>query len=333
MCMACEEEALWLPLPARVAVERGEIRRASSRRISRRAGPAGRRREARAADAEPPKPAESVRLRRSGRANDASSRRSPRRGARRPAQAQQFSAAELADAHLAAIEQARALNAYVLETPERGARHGEGRRRAARKRRRAAARRHPARHQGPVRTKGVRTTACSHILDNFVPTYESTVTAQLWRDGAVHARQAQQRRVRHGLVERDLVLRPGDQSRGGARARTRRWCRAARPAARRRRWRRISASARPAPTPAARSASRRRSPASSASSRPTGAARAGASSRSPRRSTRPGRFARTVRDAAILLRSMAGHDPKDTTSVDRAGAGLRGGASASRSRA
>src|SRR5262249_54185248 len=24
-----------------------------------------------------------------------------------------------------------------------------------------------------------------HILDGFVPTYESTVTAQLWRDGAV----------------------------------------------------------------------------------------------------------------------------------------------------
>ena len=30
-----------------------------------------------------------------------------------------FSAVELADAHLAAIEKARALNAYVLETPER----------------------------------------------------------------------------------------------------------------------------------------------------------------------------------------------------------------------
>ena len=30
-----------------------------------------------------------------------------------------------------------------------------------------------------------------------------------------------------------------------------------------------------------------------------------------------GPFTKTVRDAAILLRSMAGHDPKDTTSVDR----------------
>src|SRR6185503_5392225 len=34
-------------------------------------------------------------------------------------------------------------------------------------------------------TEGVRTTACSHILDNFVATYASTVSAHLWRDGAV----------------------------------------------------------------------------------------------------------------------------------------------------
>src|ERR1700741_2996880 len=34
-------------------------------------------------------------------------------------------------------------------------------------------------------TEGVRTTACSRILGEFVPPYESTVTSQLWRDGAV----------------------------------------------------------------------------------------------------------------------------------------------------
>ena len=34
-------------------------------------------------------------------------------------------------------------------------------------------------------TKDVRTTACSKILGEFVPPYESTVTSQLWRDGAV----------------------------------------------------------------------------------------------------------------------------------------------------
>src|SRR5205085_6417354 len=34
-------------------------------------------------------------------------------------------------------------------------------------------------------TRDVRTTACSLMLSNFVPTYESTVSANLWRDGAV----------------------------------------------------------------------------------------------------------------------------------------------------
>lgn len=34
-------------------------------------------------------------------------------------------------------------------------------------------------------TKGFRTAACSKILGEFAPEYESTVTSQLWRDGAV----------------------------------------------------------------------------------------------------------------------------------------------------
>jgi aspartyl-tRNA(Asn)/glutamyl-tRNA(Gln) amidotransferase subunit A len=96
-----------------------------------------------------------------------------------------FSATELADAHCAAMEKARALNAYVLETPERA---------------NAMAKASDARiakgEAGPLEgiplaikdmfcTEGVRTTACSHILGNFVPPYESTVSANLWRDGAV----------------------------------------------------------------------------------------------------------------------------------------------------
>src|SRR5262245_11464990 len=97
----------------------------------------------------------------------------------------EFSAVELAKAHVAAIEQARALNAFVLETPERA--HEMAARADA-----ALA----AGVGGPLAgvplgvkdmfaTCGVRTTACSHMLDHFVPTYESTVTANLWRDGAV----------------------------------------------------------------------------------------------------------------------------------------------------
>src|SRR5437763_15035900 len=75
-----------------------------------------------------------------------------------------FSAAELADAHLAAIEAARSLNAYVLETPELA---------------RAMAREADARlHAGDARplegltlavkdmfcTRGVRTKACPTVL-------------------------------------------------------------------------------------------------------------------------------------------------------------------------
>ena len=91
----------------------------------------------------------------------------------------EFSATELAESHLAAIESARALNAFVLETPERAlamARASDGQ---------------IAKGQGgPLEglplgikdlfcTDGVRTTACSHILENFVPPYESTVSANL----------------------------------------------------------------------------------------------------------------------------------------------------------
>jgi aspartyl-tRNA(Asn)/glutamyl-tRNA(Gln) amidotransferase subunit A len=97
----------------------------------------------------------------------------------------EFSAAELVEAHLSAIEKARALNAFVLETADR-----------ARAMARAADARLAAGEGGPLAglplgikdlfcTAGVRTTACSHVLENFVPTYESSVTANLWRDGAV----------------------------------------------------------------------------------------------------------------------------------------------------
>src|SRR5262245_45318977 len=96
-----------------------------------------------------------------------------------------ISAAELTDAHLAAMERARMLNAFVLETPER-----------ARAMSKASDAKLAAGSGGVLEgvplgikdlfcTAGVRTTACSRILDDFVPTYESTVTANLWRDGAV----------------------------------------------------------------------------------------------------------------------------------------------------
>src|SRR4029078_3520981 len=98
----------------------------------------------------------------------------------------EFSALELTDAYLAAIEIANPLlNAYIVVTPEKA---------------RAMARESDARiARGEARalegvplgikdlfcTSGVHSQAASRILDGFRPTYESTVTSNLWADGAV----------------------------------------------------------------------------------------------------------------------------------------------------
>jgi aspartyl-tRNA(Asn)/glutamyl-tRNA(Gln) amidotransferase subunit A len=99
--------------------------------------------------------------------------------------AREFSAVELTRAHLDAMERARALNAFVVETPERAlamARAADAR----------IAHGDPSPLDGiPLAvkdlfcTEGVPTAAGSHILEGFVPTYESTVAAKLWDAGAV----------------------------------------------------------------------------------------------------------------------------------------------------
>ena len=107
-------------------------------------------------------------------------------GARRAAQEGIFRHRTRRRASSPPIEKARALNAFVLETPDRArdmARAGGCALGERRGRRRSKACRSASRIcSAPT---GMRTTACSHILDNFIPTYESTVTANLWRDGAV----------------------------------------------------------------------------------------------------------------------------------------------------
>ncbi|RDE09816.1 Asp-tRNA(Asn)/Glu-tRNA(Gln) amidotransferase subunit GatA [Pelagibacterium lacus] len=97
-----------------------------------------------------------------------------------------FTALEATDAYLAAIEAGNdKLNAYVAITAD-----------AARSMARASDARIAQGEAGPLEgvplgikdlfaTKGVHTQAASHILDGFKPEYESTVTANLWRDGAV----------------------------------------------------------------------------------------------------------------------------------------------------
>ncbi|MBV8474418.1 MAG: Asp-tRNA(Asn)/Glu-tRNA(Gln) amidotransferase subunit GatA, partial [Hyphomicrobiales bacterium] len=105
--------------------------------------------------------------------------------ARDALRSRRLSSVELTQAHLDAIERGRALNAYVATTPQRAlemARDSDARLASG--------------SAGPLEglpigvkdlyaTLGVHTQACSHILENFKPPYESTVTANLWRDGAV----------------------------------------------------------------------------------------------------------------------------------------------------
>ena len=230
--------------------------------------------------------------------------------------AKAFTAGELADAHLAAMERARGLNAYVLETPERAramAEEADARIAAGQARPLEGI---PIAVKDMFCTQGVRTTACSRILEPFVPTYESTVTANLWRDGAVLLGKTNNDEFAMGSSNEtscfgpvvspwrrkgaNTHLVPGGSSGGSAAA--------------------VAAFLAPGATGTDTGGSIRQPAAFTGvvGLKPTygRCSRWGivafASS-----FDQAGPFARTVGDAAVLLKSMAGHDPKDTTSADR----------------
>ncbi|MBK8209833.1 MAG: Asp-tRNA(Asn)/Glu-tRNA(Gln) amidotransferase subunit GatA [Rhodospirillales bacterium] len=229
-------------------------------------------------------------------------------------EAGRFSAVELTRAHLDAIGAARPLNAFITETADLAlARAAE-----------SDARRNKGEALGPLDgiplaikdlfcTQGVRTTAGSHILDGFVPPYESTVTAKLRAAGAVmlgktnldeFAMGSSNTTSFFGPVKnpwgpkdgKDLV--PGGSSGGSAAAVAARLCLGA---------------------TGSDTGGSIRQPASFCGIvgiKPTygRCSRWGivafASSLD-----QAGPMTRSVRDAAILLRCMAGHDPKDSTSA------------------
>jgi aspartyl-tRNA(Asn)/glutamyl-tRNA(Gln) amidotransferase subunit A len=100
--------------------------------------------------------------------------------------ARAFTAVELTRAYLEAIEAANAkLNAYVTVTADKAIAMAEvsDERIAAGKAGRLEG--IPLGVKDLFATEGTHTQACSHILDRFEPRYESTVTANLWADGAV----------------------------------------------------------------------------------------------------------------------------------------------------
>lgn len=226
-----------------------------------------------------------------------------------------FTATELTEAHIKASEDARHLNCYITETFDSA---------------RAAAKASDARYASgsalpldgiPLAmkdlfcTEGVQTTAGSNILKGFIPPYESTVSGQLKRDGTISLGKANLDEFAMGSSNttsaygnvinpwkrnndnKDLV--PGGSSGGSAAA----------VAAR------IAMGATGTDTggsirqPAAFCGITGIKPTYGRCSRFGIIAFASSLDQA-------GPFARTVEDNALLLKSMAGYDPKDSTSVN-----------------
>lgn len=228
-----------------------------------------------------------------------------------------FTARELTQAHLDKMDEHRALNAFIVETPDLAMKQAE----ESDKRRASGAvgalEGIPLGIKDLFCTRGVQTTAASRILEGFIPQYESTVTQKLFDDGAImlgkmnldeFAMGSSNTTSYFGNVispwknknKPDAQLVPGGSSGGSAAA--------------------VAAGMVMGATGTDTGGSIRQP-----------AAFCGISGIKPTygRCSRwgivafassldqAGTFARTVEDNALLLRSMSGHDPKDSTSAKK----------------
>jgi aspartyl-tRNA(Asn)/glutamyl-tRNA(Gln) amidotransferase subunit A len=233
----------------------------------------------------------------------------------------EFSATELAHAHLKAMEKHRDLNAFVVETPDKALSMAAA----------SDARRAKGEKLGVLDgislaikdlfcTDGVQTTAGSHILEGFKPPYESTVTANLWKAGAVMLGKVNmdefamgssnltsyfggvgnpwQRRGKDGRGDNRRLV-PGGSSGGSA----------ASVAARMALGATATDTGGSIRQPAAFTGTVGIKPTYGRCSRWGIVAFASSLDQA-------GPMARSVKDCAIMLGVMAGHDPKDSTSVD-----------------
>ena len=225
-----------------------------------------------------------------------------------------FSAAELTEDCITAMEAARNLNAFITETPE------IARERAATSdARRARGEALGALDGIPIAVKdlfcttGTLTSAASHILDGFTPTYESTVSQNLINAGAVilgktnldeFAMGSANITSYYGNVKNPWIgpngedLVPGGSSGGSATA--------------------VAANICPGSIGTDTGGSIRQ-PASLCGvvgMKPTyGRCSRWGTVAFASSLDQAGPFARTVRDNALMLEGMAGHDPKDSTSA------------------
>src|SRR5690242_17431509 len=226
----------------------------------------------------------------------------------------EFTAREIADEFNAAVAAAKLLNAYTVETPEDALAAAE-----------AADRARASGEAGPLAgiplgikdlfaTRGVNTTAGSHILKDFKPPYESTVTANLRKAGAgmlgklnmdEFAMGSSNETSTYGPVlspwrrqGSNVGLTPGGSSGGSAAA--------------------VAASIAPGVTGTDTGGSIRQPAAfvGICGIKPTygRCSRWGIVSFASSLD-QAGPMAKTVRDCAILLEAMAGFDPKDSTSL------------------
>ena len=227
-----------------------------------------------------------------------------------------FSAVEVAEAFNANVAGAKALNAFVVETPD----HAIAAAKAADADRAAGTLKPlsgvPIGMKDLFCTNGVQTTAASHILEGFVPRYESTVSQKLWDAGAGMLGKLNLDQFAMGSSNEtsyfgnvispwkrkdggNAALAPGGSSGGSSTAVAARLC--------------------PAATGTDTGGSIRQPAAFTGISgiKPTygRCSRWGivafASSLD-----QAGPMARDVRDCAIMLENMAGVDPKDATSLD-----------------
>jgi len=105
--------------------------------------------------------------------------------ARDAIRAKKISSRELTGAFVSAIEKARPLNAFITEAGEQALAMADAADKRIASGQIGALEGLPLAIKDLFCTRGVRTTAASKILGNFVPPYESTVTQNLWDAGAV----------------------------------------------------------------------------------------------------------------------------------------------------
>ena len=232
-----------------------------------------------------------------------------------------FTATELTQAHLDAIEAANpAIHAYVLVTPEHALAQAKAADARLAKGEGRALEGLPLGNKDLFCTEGIRTTACSKILDGFTPTYESTVGSNLWNAGAVMLGKLNNDEFAMGSSNETSAFGPVVSP-----------------------WRRKGQDGKPTPDKLVPGGSSGGSSAAVAAGLCLAATATdtGGSIRQPAALTgtvgikptygrcsrwgivafassldQAGPIAKTVRDAAIMLGTMASHDPKDSTSVE-----------------